>query len=159
MPTKKEVKRRERRYTENQKQQALVLLEQNKGNALKTARELNIPRSTLTQWRDEFELIKEEIVSDESGDEYVTSVAKIRHVNDQVAKDQSVDILDMSYNLAKLAHDRMTVLIPIEDDLHKVAGALKIAGDYHSKITTAYQEDKGQGQGVNFFTQINNNYK
>ena len=41
-----------RQYTEDDKATALAALEANDGNLKRTASELNIPRATLTSWRD-----------------------------------------------------------------------------------------------------------
>lgn len=96
-------------YTDGQRVSALAILAANAGNYRKTSRETGISRATLEQWQDS-ELANEPIIAvikAELTENFLTQIKQVREA----------------------ASKRMLELIPSETDLHKVAGALKIAND------------------------------
>ena len=96
-------------YSDGQRVSALAVLAANSGNYKKTESETRISRATLRQWQNS-ELSESPtiaIVKSELAASFLDSVRKVREA----------------------ASARMLELIPNETDLHKVAGALKIAND------------------------------
>ena len=73
-----------RSYSDNEKAAALLTLESNGGNLSRTSRELNIPISTLGEWRD---------------GRAVPDVAEIRNENRTPLVDRLMDELTAALNL------------------------------------------------------------
>ena len=97
------------RYTDAQRVAALGVLAANAGNYEKTMLETKIDKKTLRKWAatplsesPEIPVIKAELTEN-----FLTQIKQVREA----------------------ASKRMLELIPSETDLHKVAGALKIAND------------------------------
>lgn len=96
-------------YSDEQRVTALACLAANSGNYRKTSRETGISRATLEQWQDS-ELANEPIIAEIKAHVAASFLASVRQVREA-------------------ASARMLELIPNEMDLHKVAGALKIANE------------------------------
>lgn len=97
------------RYSDEQRVAALAALQANAGNYEKTARETGIDKKTLRKWAG-------------------TPLADSPEL--PVIKQQlTASFLDRVREVREAATARMLELIPQETDLHKVAGALKIAND------------------------------
>ena len=94
-------------YTEQEKEAALTLLEANRGNLKKTARETGVSLPTLRDWRAGGKVKPDPIKAAELRTSFLEQIREVREA----------------------ASKRMLELIPAETDLHKVAGALKIAND------------------------------
>jgi transposase-like protein len=94
-------------YTPEQRTAALTTLEANRGNIKKTARETGITPPTLRAWRDEG---KAEPSPEKAAALVDSFLEKVRRVREAAA-------------------NRLLELIPTETDVHKVAGALKIANE------------------------------
>lgn len=98
-----------RTYTDEERIAALATLAANSGNYRKTARETGISRATLENWQDS-ELSNAPIIATVKAQVQQSFLEQIREVREAASR-------------------RMLELIPTETDLHKVAGALKIAND------------------------------
>ena len=96
-------------YSDGQRVSALAVLAANSGNYKKTEAETGITRATLRQWQNS-ELSELPII--------ITLKSEL-----------TASFLDSVRKVRESASARMLELIPNETDLHKVAGALKIAND------------------------------
>ena len=98
-----------RTYTDDQREAALACLAANSGNYKKTEAETGISRATLRGW-----------ANGEPGQS-----PTIATIKEQLRS----SFLEQIREVREAASKRMLELIPAETDLHKVAGALKIAND------------------------------
>lgn len=94
-------------YTDAEREAALTVLESNGGNLKKTARETGVSLPTLRDWK----------------------AGGKAQSDPQKAAELAASFLDRVREVREAATVRMLELIPQETDLHKVAGALKIAND------------------------------
>lgn len=98
-----------KKYTDDQRIAALASLAANGGNISKTARETGVSRLTLREWQ----------ASD------LSELPEVTAIKEQLRG----SFLEQIREVREAASRRMLELIPEETDLHKVAGALKIAND------------------------------
>jgi transposase-like protein len=96
-------------YSREEKIAALATLAANKGNLSKTAKDTGITRDSLREWRDDPALDSTEVATIKRAvaDSFLEKVKRVR----------------------ELAADRLIELLPLEGDVHKVAGAMKIANE------------------------------
>lgn len=97
------------KYSDEQRIAALGLLAANAGDISKTSRETKISRDTLRDWRAL----------------PVSESPEVASIKERLGS----SFLDQIREVREAASKRMLELIPSEMDLHKVAGALKIAND------------------------------
>lgn len=94
-------------YSDGEREAALTTLKANGGNLKKTSRETGISLPTLRDWKAGGKVQPDPIKAEELKASFLERVRAVREA----------------------ASRRMLELIPNETDLHKVAGALKIANE------------------------------
>ena len=135
-------------YSDGQRVSALAVLAANSGNYKKTESETGISRATLRQWQNS-ELSESPTI--------VTLKTEL-----------AASFLDSVRKVREAASARMLELIPSETDLHKVAGALKIANDAarlesgeatnRSEVSTVERRPIEDGALRELRTRLNANY-
>ena len=149
------LKREVRTYTDEQKIEALIVLNRNHGQLVKTANELGIPYKSLTYWRDNMQLIDQG--KSTKNKEYIASLVKLRSNKVEVAKMQDASYLEIAAEIREKGLMKVSDLLDLcnsKEDLHAVAGAYKIVVD--SINNTNQVKTPIDPQGNILYQQINN---
>jgi len=147
-------KRKQKNYTTTEIQEGLLLLEKNQGNVSKTSKELGLPRTTLTSWRELHSIERYKEAGDEKS---VESVTKTRQSAEQAFDALAEEVLPKINTALMLAIGKANDLLQFEPDLNKVNGAIKVLTEAAGKF--AGQKDEAQVTNIQQYIQnTQNNY-
>jgi len=114
---------RKRSYTDADRERARVALDVHGGNVSAAARDADVSRPTLIEWRDTWAAEVAAAAALPIPAEYLpTAVEYIR-------QDKKAEVIEAAWDVAKLAFQRVVELIPEATDIQKVATAAAIAVD------------------------------
>jgi hypothetical protein len=147
-------KRNQKNYTTQQIQEGLLLLEKNRNNMNKTAKELGVPRSTIQSWAKNHTVEVYQKTGDGKTAEIVT---KTRQTAEQ-AFDELADEVIPTIRMGLIeAIEKARTLIALETDLNKINGAVKVLSESAAKF--AGKTEQAQVNNIQQYIQNQqNNY-
>ena len=155
-----------KKFSDKDKQAALILLERNEGNISKVARELGVPRKTLTMWRDTLTIDK--MAENGEAPMKIKEVAENRHEVKKYIDVHDSKISDLYSEAINLGINKMINLLNLLEEteanarhnIHAATGAVKILTD--AAVALKNQRDGGGGSnnvdGNQLFVQTLNQY-
>jgi len=117
-------------YSLEDKEKVLTELAKNNGNVKRTSKKTGVAVNTLKSWKnedpDKYEVIEEQTM-------------------EMVKKAQMVVLQNQIQNLV-LASQRMSEIIPHEDNIDKLTGAIKLINDQLNRLTGGTSKVSGEGK-------------
>ena len=117
-------------YSIEDKEKVLTELAKNNGNIKRTSKKTGVAVNTLKSWKNEdpekYEVIEEQTV-------------------EMVKEAQAVVLQTQVHNLI-LAAQRMSEIIPHEDNIDKLTNAIKLINDQLNRITGGTSKSSGEGK-------------
>ncbi len=117
-------------YSIEDKEKVLTELAKNNGNIKRTSKKTGVAVNTLKSWKNEdpekYEVIEEQTV-------------------EMVKEAQAVVLQTQVQNLI-LAAQRMSEIIPHEDNIDKLTNAIKLINDQLNRITGGTSKSSGEGK-------------
>ncbi len=117
-------------YSLEDKEKVLTELAKNNGNVKRTSKKTGVAVNTLKSWKNEdpekYEVIEEQTM-------------------EMVKEAQMVVLQNQIQNLI-LASQRMSEIIPHEDNIDKLTGAIKLINDQLNRLTGGTSKSSGEGK-------------